>query len=64
MERSKSSQRMGITSYPELALVSRPDPDQECRHIHEILFFYQFWLHLYTTLPYTEGAALYYIFKM
>lgn len=51
---------MGITSYPELAQVSRPDPAQKCRHIHEILLsILAAFVHV---LPYTEGAALYYIF--
>lgn len=53
---------MGITSYPELARVSRPDPDKECRHIHEILL--SVLAILVHALPYTEGAALYYIFKI
>lgn len=42
---------MGVMSYPELACISRPDPHQEFRHIHKVLFFYQFWLHLYALFP-------------
>lgn len=51
---------MGITSYPELAQVSRPDPTQKCRHIHEILL--SVLAEFVHVLPYTEGAALWYMF--
>lgn len=51
MQMSEPSQASGNCVLSQAARVSRPDPDQECRHIHGILSFYQFWLHLYMLFP-------------
>lgn len=57
---SKPSQANENPILAKLACVSRPDPDQECRHIYEICFFYQFLAAFVQALPCTWEQGLHF----